>query len=384
MNKNAKIVMNSMVGNEARTITRMLESVAPHIDYWVIQCNGNDETEQIINDFFKERNIPGFTYQIEWNFPGWNRDHTLQECLKADHGCDWILRMDADETLEIDEDFDWTLLDNKSILSFNVTAFSHDTKYFRTWMWNARLPWFFQHDKRHETIHLPEIGEDFQRINLSEKFRHKVSQDGETWYVPRKFLRDALELEIDKVVGNKVLEDPYHLWYLAKSYHDSYGSPQDLAFGMEHSREYCRRSTWYWEKYLELTKGWTEGAGPEGGHDEMCYFALMLMAENYKFLGEHEKALIYYDNAQLWTPMRNEALVYKCFLLEFLGRKDEIIQTLDFMLQKDRVNPFPKHTFLIEDRAYYDSSNFLVEWKERLQRTNKEYIIDNSSVDFFN
>ena len=29
-----------------------------------------------------------------------------------------------------------------------------------------------------------------------------VSQDGETWYVPRKFLRDALELEIDKVVEN--------------------------------------------------------------------------------------------------------------------------------------------------------------------------------------
>jgi len=39
-NKKAKIVMNAMVANEARTITRMLESVYPYIDYWVVQDNG--------------------------------------------------------------------------------------------------------------------------------------------------------------------------------------------------------------------------------------------------------------------------------------------------------------------------------------------------------
>ena len=92
MSKNTKICLNAMVGNEAKTITRMLESVAPHIDYYVIQCNGKeDNTNEIIESFFKEKGIPGFTYFIEWNFPGFNRDHTLQEALKADHGCDWIL-----------------------------------------------------------------------------------------------------------------------------------------------------------------------------------------------------------------------------------------------------------------------------------------------------
>ena len=40
MNKKTKICLNAMVGNESKTITRMLESVAPHIDYYVIQCNG--------------------------------------------------------------------------------------------------------------------------------------------------------------------------------------------------------------------------------------------------------------------------------------------------------------------------------------------------------
>ena len=40
MNNKAKICLNAMVGNEAPTILRMLESVAPYINYYVIQCNG--------------------------------------------------------------------------------------------------------------------------------------------------------------------------------------------------------------------------------------------------------------------------------------------------------------------------------------------------------
>ena len=188
MNKKTKICLNAMVGNESSTILRMLESVIPYIDYWVIQCNGQDNTEKVINDFFTEKGIPGFTYQFEWNYPGFNRDHTLQTCIKANHGCDWILRMDADERLHVDEDFDWSIFEDTKIDSYNMVAQNGDLFYFRTWFWNAKLPWFFQHDKRHETIHLPERGENFQRLNLPKGFRHLVSQDGDTWAAPRKFL----------------------------------------------------------------------------------------------------------------------------------------------------------------------------------------------------
>ena len=159
MNKKTKICLNAMVGNEAKTITRMLESVTSYVDYYVIQCNGTeDNTKEIIDSFFESKGIPGFTYETKWEYPGFNRDHTLQEALKADHGCDWILRMDADETLHVDGDFDWSLFDDTTVQSYNMGAEAGDTKYFRTWFWNAKLPWFFQHDKRHETIHLPEIG----------------------------------------------------------------------------------------------------------------------------------------------------------------------------------------------------------------------------------
>ena len=44
-----------MVGNEERVILRMLESSYKYIDYWVIQCNGSDKTQSIIEEFYKEK-----------------------------------------------------------------------------------------------------------------------------------------------------------------------------------------------------------------------------------------------------------------------------------------------------------------------------------------
>jgi len=68
MNKKTKICLNAMVANEARTITRMLDSCFQYIDYWVIQDNGStDGTQDIIRNYFKEKGIPGFLYEIEWS-----------------------------------------------------------------------------------------------------------------------------------------------------------------------------------------------------------------------------------------------------------------------------------------------------------------------------
>jgi hypothetical protein len=382
MNKKTKIVLNAMVGNEAPTILRMLESTAPHIDYWVIQCNGKeDNTKEIIDNFFKEKGIPGFTYETEWNYPGFNRDHTLQICLKADHGCDWVLRMDADERLQVDEDFDWSILDDTNVQSYNLVAENGDLKYFRTWFWNARLPWFFQHDKRHETIHLPEVGEDFERRTMPYGFRHLVSQDGFTWAVPRKFLRDALELEIDKVVGNTVLEDSYHLWYIAKSYSDSYGDSSQFAFGKMHSDEYARRSIWYYERFLNLTNDW-DNSKTAKSQNEMAYFALILMGDAHNFIGNVDKAIEHYQLAEQFSPDRNEHLMHLCFYFEKLNRIEEALTVVNKMLQPERVNPFPRMSFLIEGRAYHNTGTMLYDLRDKFLQKINEPMVDMTSITF--
>lgn len=351
-----KICMNAMVGNEENTIVRMLESVVGYIDYYVIQCNGKkDNTRQIIDNFFAERGIPGFTYEIDWDYPGWNRDHTLQTALKADHGCDWILRMDADEQLKVEEDFNWSIFENTSIDSFNMVADPGDSLYFRTWFWNARRPWFFAHDRRHETIHLPEIGENFQRVNLDRGFRHIITNDGDTWLAPMKFLNDALELERDKVVSNLVLEDSYHLWYIAKSYSDAYGNSNEFPFGMEHAREYARRCIFYFNMYLNQIHDYASTGQPKNV-DDMAYYGMLLIGNAYAFLGENVNAIESFRKAEAFNPRRNEAMYRMAELYEKLGMFNDMLATTSKLIDESRTNPFPSSSFLIHNSAYFDSN----------------------------
>jgi hypothetical protein len=350
MSKKTKICLHSMVGNEEKVILRMLESCYRYIDYYVIQCNGSDSTKDIINQFFKERNIPGFTYEIEWNFPGWNRDHALQECLKADHNCDWILRMDADEQLCVDEDFDWTILDQTQIQSWNITANSPGSFYYRTWFWNANLPWKFKHDKRHECIYLPEVGENFQRINLPKSFRHIITNDGDTWINPTKFLTDALELENQNISQNTLLSDPYHFFYVGKSYSDCYGS-NVFPLGYPHQKEYARRCIFYFEQFIQYFY--------KGNSDEMFYYAQYLIGNAYKFCQEYENAISAYKKCDTFCSIRNEHL---CGLVEtynILQDYETAYSICIRMMDKNRVNPFPNLAFLIHNECYYDTGTYV-------------------------
>lgn len=348
-----KICLNAMVGSEEATITRMLQSVADYIDYYVIQCNGSDNTKQIIDDFFKEKGISGFTYEIDWQYPGFNRNHTLQAALEAQHGCDWILRMDADEQLAVDDNFDWSPFEDTSIQSFNIVADPGDSLYFRTWLWNAKLPWFFALDKRHETIHLPEVGEDFQRVPLDKGFRHIITNDGETWFAPMKFLKDALELESEKVPSNKVLEDDYHLWYIAKSYSDSYGNPDQFPFGMDHAMEYARRAIFYFKMYFNKVHNYSE-TGVPARLDDMGYFGMVLSATAFKFLGQIDMAIETYQRAEAFSPNRSEHLEKLALIYEEEGMYDLMLQASAQMLIKK--NPFPESSFLVNNSAYPDTS----------------------------
>jgi tetratricopeptide (TPR) repeat protein len=345
-----------MVGNEENTITRMLESTVEYIDYYVIQCNGRkDNTKGIIDAFYAERNIPGFTYEIDWNFPGYNRDHTLQACMTAEHGCDWILRMDADEQLLVDDTFNWKIFEDTSIDSFNVPADAGDSIYFRTWMWNANRPWYFTHDKRHETIHLPLVDEGFQRVNLDTGFRHYITNDGETWAAPMKFLSDALELEKDKVPTNLVLEDDYHLFYIGKSYSDSYGNPDEFPFGMDHAKEYARRAIFYFTQYLNKTHNYSATQKPNN-IDDMGYYAMFLIANAYKFMGETDKALDSYARALEFNPRRNESVYTVAEVFESLGQYEDMLRETSHLIDVKRTNPFPQYSFLIHNSAYYDTN----------------------------
>lgn len=360
-NRKAKFVFNTMVSNESHCILRMLNSVYKHIDYWVIQDNGSkDGTQDLIKNFFAEKGIPGFLYEIPWTgCMGQNRDHTVQTCLKADHGCDFILRVDADEVLEVDDDFDWSIFNDKSIQAFDIPAKQGTVNYYRCWLWNAHLPWKFKHDKRHECIYLDQdnIGESFQRVQLPPSFRHRVMGDGKTWQNPYKYYMDALELEKDMLAKNEMLTDEYHLYYLGKSYHDNVPSDK-LPFGHEHNLELCRRGLFFFKKYMDLRHDYSNTGVPK--HiDEMAYTAFIWMAHFYEVMGDTEGQIDCLKKADPFCPRRNEHLKRLAWIYHRHNRFAEMLEVTTKMMQLDRTNPYPGFVVVVEEDSYHNTGNLV-------------------------
>lgn len=360
-NTKSKFCFNTMVNNEAHCIERMLNTVWPYIDYWVIQDNGStDGTQDIIRNFFEEKGIPGFLYQIDWwEGHGVNRDHCIKTALAADHGCDWILRVDADEQLIVDEDFDWSVFDDTSIQSFNVCAIDNGCTYYRTWLWNAKEPWAFLPDKAHETIYLDRdgIGEEFQRVNLHMGMRHFLTNDGMTWVQPMKFLKDALNLEIGNVPNRKVLEDDYHLWYIAKSYNDCHNDVENFPYGQDHKEEYARRAIFYFKMYIyQVNPRYREEGVITWRGQEMAWYACFCIGNLYDSLGNLDEAVLWLTRASEFCLERNENYFRLAQIYERRKQYQSMLNITKILVDPERKNPFPKLVFLIMNWAYYDTA----------------------------
>lgn len=348
--------MITMFKNEAKVIRRMLESCYKHIDFYVIQNNGStDGTDLIVKEFFEEKQIPGVLYNVEegWKGFGWNRDHLIQTCQSIDHGCDWILKMDCDEELEVDDDFDWSPFDNKETTAFHITAVSGTAMYYRAWIWNASKTWRFNHDPCHETIYIQDGDkaiDDFPRVNLSSKIRHRGFNEGESWSIATKYITDSLVLEEKMIRENTMLGDRYHFWYIGKSYFDSYKSPA-FPLQLTHQQEYARRCIFYFDQYVNHF----HANSPIDIIDEMAYFALVFGAEAHRFLGEYDKAIENYKRAPRFAPRYNDHLFGLATLYDYLKQYENMAVVTTEMMDPTRTNPFPEFGTFVDTSLYHDS-----------------------------
>jgi glycosyltransferase involved in cell wall biosynthesis len=375
--KKCRIGMISMFKNEAKNIGKMLDSLNGHIDYWVLQNNGStDGTPEVVEEWAARTKIPGYMYNVKegWVGFGWNRDHVLQTYLKSPHNCDWILKMDCDETLEIDDDFDWKILnDNKNVVSWNVQSEAPGTVYLRTWLWNAHLPWKFNHDPAHETIYLDDgkNNTEFERITLPGSFRLMAGASyGESYTVPTKYISDALKLEEKLIREGNLLTNLYHFWYLGKSYSDCYGSSA-LLLGKSQQKEYARRCIYYLTEYLNHTHDF-QNTGKAKHIDEMSYVGLCCIGHAYRFLEQYDESEKAYKNADSFSPGRNEHLVHLAELHLYKMEYHKALEYATILMSPDRKCPFPNYCFLINTQCYNDKGNYCrdlynvsLEWSEK-------------------
>jgi glycosyltransferase involved in cell wall biosynthesis len=378
-----KIVFNIMVKNEAKVIIPMLETVYKYIDYWVIQDNGStDGTQQLITSFFKEKNIPGFLYYTPWVSHGHNRNDATQTCLKSDHGCDYILRVDADERLEVDDDFDWDQLFNCDEWYVHSKTSFGDTSVYRPWILNAKIDWEFVPSRAHELIRR-KSREKWKLGYLSKNLRIIMVEGSHSSTNPLKFYVDAKELEHQLILTPiKDRNDPdfsydaYYVWYLAKSYYDfleNYRSSDHkfanmkMMFGDDHIKEIARRSIFYYRKYLELTMGIRDDTNLSimyesipttlGYTNEMAYVAFCYMGELIlRCYDDKKDGIQYLINSYRIDHTRNEGLLCLCrYYVEKQDHKMTYLYSL-LSIQNNHVDVEKQREFFLNKCAYPDTN----------------------------
>lgn len=105
MNTSGKaLCLNMIVKNEIANIGRCLAAVADHISCWVIGDTGsNDGTQDFIQAFFAQRNIPGELHSFPFIDFQQARNAALDRAYASAFPYDYLLMTDADMELVVDD-----------------------------------------------------------------------------------------------------------------------------------------------------------------------------------------------------------------------------------------------------------------------------------------
>lgn len=261
-----------IVRDEAHVIERCLKAVRPLISRWCIVDTGStDDTPARIERALAD--LPGRLHHREWVHFGHNRSEAL--ALARGQG-DWLLLVDADEELVIDENFRWAARDDVDAWQIRQCP-GGDTEFFLPRLLRADRPWRFEgvlheylaSDQPFEQAVLPGLSQvgHFDSARNQKPPREKYLQDAQV-------LEAALETEP---------QNARYQFYLAQSLRDA-GEPARALDA------YRRRATM-------------------GGWDEEVYYALFEVARLLEHTGApHPEVVHAYLTAWNHRPQRAEPL----------------------------------------------------------------------------
>lgn len=229
----ATVCLCMIVKNEFDVLANCLQSVKPLIDYWIIADTGStDGTQDLITKVMM--GTPGELHERPWRNFGANRTETIE--LAGDRS-DYLLFIDADETLVRDDGFAWPelradayqLIKQRGTRRYRIPAL---VKAAHRWRFVGVL-------HEHLKPSSPVSYEPLDGIVIDSNQQGARSRD------PHTYRRDALLLEAG------LLDEPdneRYVFYLAQSYRDC--EDYDLAI-----RNYERRVAmggWSEEVFIAL------------------------------------------------------------------------------------------------------------------------------------
>ena len=264
------LCLNMIVKNESKIILRMLQTVYPIIDcYCICDTGSTDNTVEIIQTFFKEKNISGKICREPFKDFCHNRNFALQKCKGMS---DYILFLDADMILEVNNKFDKNTLksaDTFSILQGNPDFYYQNVRIVRN---NGLYKYI---GVTHEYVDSPKNSVNYP-FSKAELFIMDIGDGGAK--------SDKVERDIRLL--NKGLEDEpnngRYYFYLANTY---YGKG-----------EYVRAIDLY-RKRIEL-EGW----------EQEKWYGYFRIGSSYQHIGKMAEAVGSWLDAYEYFPFRVENL----------------------------------------------------------------------------
>lgn len=251
-----------IVKDEAHVIERCLKSVLPYIDSYAINDTGStDNTMEIAGDILS--GLPGKITKEAWQDFSTNRNKSLE--LARKQNCDYILTIDADETLKINNRRKEFFGDGYHVkINFGQTTFytPHLIKSTADWKyWGVVHEYIACSNKK---VVVQETIDDIEINSFGDSNRNKLGD---------KHLRDI------KLLLKGLEEEPNnarYTFYLAESY--------------KFTKQYSKAIEWY-KKRFDISDFFPER-----------FLSMLYSARCFEIQGEEVEAIRYYlKAATMWN-----------------------------------------------------------------------------------
>ena len=313
-----KLCLNMIVKNESRVIHRLLESVIPIIDtYCICDTGSTDNTMDLIETFFKERNISGRIIQEPFRDFGYNRSFALKECEKMED-VDYVLLMDADmvltgSVLSRPEALKRSLVDDVYLL------FQGSERFFYK---NARIvrnKGYNYWGVTHEFLQTPN-GTSYKNIEKIDLFIQDIGDGGaksDKWERDIRLLKKGLEDEPNNA---------RYTFYLANSYRDSGQNSSAIE---------------YYKKRIDI-----------GGWQEEVWHSYYSIGKCYLNVNDFPNALYYFLEGYQYYPKRIENLYQIIHYYRNHGKNKLAYQYYLFAKRVLEKNPMSTDYLFLENDVY--------------------------------
>jgi len=315
------ICLNMIVKDEAHVIRSTLENICENIPitYYVISDTGSsDNTVQIINDFFNEKNIKGEIYHDQWKDFGYNRTLALKHAYKKTK---YLFIFDADD--KINGEFNFNVDLNNEIDAY-FFKFGDAFKYKRILLINNHLEWSFI-GVLHEYLDC-NSKKVFNNTIIEGDYFIDSGKTGSRSNDPEKYHKDAIILEnayYEAEKNNEHIRIRY-AFYCAQSYKDSGQDEKAIE--------------WY-KKRADL-KDW----------EQEVYYSYLTIGRLYMKLKEHEKAIFYWS-VSLDVDKERYECIYE--IISFFRQTGKYYLAYNYYLMIDRKNINLDNKLFVFSPIYY-------------------------------